>query len=147
LWRAGEFVQVQDLVLHDAGMDARSPTHELVRAHSVLLARRRIEDHQPNWALTTPGLRRLRGQWSAKAVGESGSVQTNYADRDDDDLLQFQHGDDASMEVGEFTEIDVLLARTSKVEKNSPSIESRWPRRRTPEHSCNHALGTGPPSR
>ena len=55
LWRAGEFVQVEDLVLHDAGMDARSPTHELVRAHAVLLARRRIAARQPNWALTPSG--------------------------------------------------------------------------------------------
>ncbi|MGC1860967.1 MAG: hypothetical protein WA733_07530 [Methylocystis sp.] len=61
LWRAGEFVQVEDLVLHDGNMDARSPTHELVRAHAVLLARRRIADREAGWALTTAGLAALRG--------------------------------------------------------------------------------------
>ena len=47
LWRAGEFVQLEDLVLHDAGTDVRTPTHELVRAHAVLLTRRRIADREP----------------------------------------------------------------------------------------------------
>ena len=41
-WVDGELVHVEDLVLHDANMDIRSPTHELTRAHSVLRARRRI---------------------------------------------------------------------------------------------------------
>ena len=117
LWRAGEFVQVEDLVLHDAGMDARSPTHELVRAHAVLRARRRIAGHEPNWPLTTLGLSVLRGQWSAEGLGESGNVKAKYADRDDDDLPQFQFGDDESVDQHEFAEVDALLARTSKVEK------------------------------
>ena len=68
LWRAGEFVQVEDLVLHDAGMDARSPTHELVRAHAGLRARPPIAGHEPNWPLTTLGLSVLRGQWSAEGL-------------------------------------------------------------------------------
>jgi hypothetical protein len=72
LWRAGEFVQLEDLVLHDAGMDVRTPTHELVRAHAVLLARRRIADREPAWALTTEGLAGLRGAWRPNgAVCES----------------------------------------------------------------------------
>ena len=117
LWRVGEFVQVEDLILHDAGMDTRSPTHELVRTHAVLRARRRIVDHEPSWALTTPRLSVLRGQWSTEGLGESGGVKTKYADRDDDDLPQFQYGDHESMEGHEFAEIDALLARTSKVDK------------------------------
>jgi hypothetical protein len=40
LWVAGELVHVEDLVLHDAHMDSRAPTHELTIAHSVLRARR-----------------------------------------------------------------------------------------------------------
>ena len=117
LWRAGEFVQVEDLVLHDAGMDARLPTHELARAHAMVLARRRIAGHEPNWPLTTTGLSVLRGQWSAEGLGESGNVEAKYADGGDDDLPQLQYGDDESMEGHEFAEIDALLARTSKVEK------------------------------
>src|SRR5277367_7186404 len=41
-WVDGELVHVEDLVLHDANMDIRWPTHELTRDHSVLRARRRI---------------------------------------------------------------------------------------------------------
>ena len=36
----GHLVDVGDLVLHDAGMDVRHPTHELTRAASALRARR-----------------------------------------------------------------------------------------------------------
>ncbi|NEX00271.1 hypothetical protein DY467_26230, partial [Rhodopseudomonas sp. BR0G17] len=31
LWLEGELVHLDDLVLHDAGMDGRAPTHELTR--------------------------------------------------------------------------------------------------------------------
>ena len=44
LWRVGEFVRVEDLVLHDAGMDARSPTHELVR---LMQSRSRVGGSPP----------------------------------------------------------------------------------------------------
>ncbi|RVC85694.1 hypothetical protein EN739_34715, partial [Mesorhizobium sp. M2A.F.Ca.ET.017.03.2.1] len=52
LWLDGELVHVEDLVLHDAHMDIRTPTHELTRAHAVLRARRRIFAHKPDWALS-----------------------------------------------------------------------------------------------
>ena len=39
LWVAGELVHVEDLVLHDAHMDSRTPSHELTIAHAVLRAR------------------------------------------------------------------------------------------------------------
>ena len=52
LWVAGELVHVEDLVLHDAHMDARAPTHELTIAHAVLRARRRIWLSDPDWALS-----------------------------------------------------------------------------------------------
>ena len=42
LWLEGELVHLEDLVLHDAHMDVRTPTHELTRAHAVLRARRQI---------------------------------------------------------------------------------------------------------
>ena len=38
LWLEGELVHLEDLVLHDAGMDIRAPTHELTRPHTVLRA-------------------------------------------------------------------------------------------------------------
>jgi hypothetical protein len=62
LWLDGELVHLDDLVLHDAGMDVRTPTHELTRAHAVLRTRRRIADAKPNWALSAAGLTGLRGR-------------------------------------------------------------------------------------
>src|ERR1700680_3885693 len=55
LWLEGELVHLEDLVLHDAGMDIRSPTHELTRAHAVLRSRRRIAEAKPDWALSATG--------------------------------------------------------------------------------------------
>ena len=62
LWLDGELVHLEDLVLHDAGMDIRAPTHELTRAHAVLRTRRRIADAKPDWALSPAGLAGLRGR-------------------------------------------------------------------------------------
>jgi hypothetical protein len=42
LWIDGELVHLEDLVLHDATRDVRTPTHELTIARDVLRTRRRI---------------------------------------------------------------------------------------------------------
>ncbi|CAN2536234.1 hypothetical+protein [Methylocapsa aurea] len=120
LWRAGEFVQLEDLVLHDAGTDVRTPTHELVRAHAVLLTRRHIADREPAWALTTDGLANLRGAGrlhGAVCEPTSGShtmEEGAYEELDDED--------GETIRTGEFDEIDALLARTSCViERSEPA--------------------------
>jgi Protein of unknown function (DUF1612)/HTH DNA binding domain len=59
LWLEGELVHLEDLVLHDAHMDIRLPTHELTRAHAVLRSRRQIFGQKPDWALGAEGLRQL----------------------------------------------------------------------------------------
>ena len=59
LWLQGELVHLEDLVLHDAEMDLRAPTHELTRAHAVLRTRRRIAAAEPDWATSPVGPRRL----------------------------------------------------------------------------------------
>src|SRR3954469_22603154 len=59
LWLQGELVHLEDLVLHDAGMDLRAPTHELTRAHAVLRTRRRIAIADPGWATSRSGLAAL----------------------------------------------------------------------------------------
>lgn len=71
LWLEGELVHLDDLVLHDAGMDVRTPSHELTRADAVLRARRRIAEAKPVWALSAAGLAGLRGrggqgEWEAE---------------------------------------------------------------------------------
>ena len=62
LFLEGDLVHLEDLVLHDAEKDVRSPTHALTRAHAVLRARRRVASAEPGWALSASGLGRLRGR-------------------------------------------------------------------------------------
>ncbi|NEV11337.1 DUF1612 domain-containing protein [Rhizobium sp. SEMIA 4088] len=60
LWIDGELVHLEDLVLHDAFRDTRTPTHELTIARDVLRTRRRIASHAQDWALSAEGIRTLR---------------------------------------------------------------------------------------
>ncbi|WP_421359057.1 RHE_PE00001 family protein [Agrobacterium rosae] len=60
LWIDGELVHLEDLVLHDATKDIRTPTHELTIARDVLRTRRRIAGQSPDWALSAEGIRTLR---------------------------------------------------------------------------------------
>ncbi|OVE86830.1 hypothetical protein B7W89_24790 [Agrobacterium tumefaciens] len=60
LWIDGELVHLEDLVLHDATKDIRTPTHELTIARDVLRTRRRIAAQLPGWALSADGVRTLR---------------------------------------------------------------------------------------
>ena len=78
LWLEGELVHLEDLVLHDAGMDIRTPTHELTRARAVLRTRRRIADAKSDWALSPAGLDALRGR------GEEGNREKARGDKHDD---------------------------------------------------------------
>ncbi len=79
LWLEGELVPVEDLVLHDAGMDARAPTHSVVRAHQVLRARRRIAAGEPGWALSASGLDALRGRGGEARPDEAGTLNEGAA--------------------------------------------------------------------
>jgi Protein of unknown function (DUF1612)/HTH DNA binding domain len=62
MWLGGELVHLEDLVLHDAHMDIRAPTHELTLAHQVLRAIRQVAANTPDWTLSHNGLQSLRGQ-------------------------------------------------------------------------------------
>ena len=96
LWLEGELVHLEDLVLHDAGMDIRAPTHELTRAHAVLRTRRRMATAKPDWAPSPAGLDSLRGrsgqgEWEAgrgnQKEGERGFVGgDDSGDQDEADL-------------------------------------------------------------
>src|SRR5690606_36443371 len=61
MWVAGELVHLEDLVLHDAQMDVRAPSHELVIAHRIVRARRRISRNDPGWAVSRSGIMALAG--------------------------------------------------------------------------------------
>ncbi|MES0001851.1 RHE_PE00001 family protein [Mesorhizobium sp. M0051] len=114
LWLEGELVHLEDLVLHDAHMDIRTPTHELTRAHAVLRTRRRIFAQKPDWALSRDGFLALTGRGGAMpAAGQksrdgegAATASVEAADRDDAE---------ADLLAEEFAEIDAVLARSSKL--------------------------------
>ncbi len=89
LWLDGELVHLDDLVLHDAGMDIRAPTHELTRADAVLRARRRIAEAKPDWALSAVGLAGLRGRGGngdpKEGKGDRKEASDGYRSEDDDE--------------------------------------------------------------
>ena len=76
LWIDGELVHLEDLVLHDALRDTRTPTHELTIARDVLRSRRRIAAQSPDWALSADGVRALRrtSDITSPGAGEAGTV-------------------------------------------------------------------------
>lgn len=79
LWIDGELVHLEDLVLHDARLDVRAPTHDLAIARDVLKTRRRIAAQPPGWALSPEGLRQLRGQGAGS--DETGEAPTPKSDQ------------------------------------------------------------------
>ena len=111
LWVAGELVHVEDLVLHDAHMDARAPTHELTIARSILRARRRIWLAEPAWALSLPGLATLRGeQGSAPNAGDGlAATRPEPPSTSDDDSAQLEEEEEANPMAAEFAAIDAAI--------------------------------------
>ena len=110
MWLSGELLHIEDLVFHDAHMDIRSPTHELVIGHGILRARRRVAGAEPGWAVSEAGISALTG---AERVGQSkapgiadergGEGGDEPPDEDDDPLSR------------ELAHIDAVLERSRRV--------------------------------
>jgi hypothetical protein len=109
----GHLVDVGDLVLHDAGMDVRHPTHELTRAAAALKSRRTAMARKAPWPLSIDGLSALRGIGGVADEASRPSKVTR-PDPDDDEAYPL-HANDADPWKAHFAEIDALLDRTSKV--------------------------------
>jgi hypothetical protein len=75
LWLDGELVHLEDLVLHDADKDVKSPTRELTRAHAVLRARRRIAQADPGSALTPTTPTKTSAAQSTNSPGPTSSCE------------------------------------------------------------------------
>ncbi|KQW18143.1 hypothetical protein ASC80_22185 [Afipia sp. Root123D2] len=123
LWLEGELVHLEDLVLHDAGMDVRAPTHELTRAHAVLRARRRIADAKPDWALSAAGLAGLRGRGGqGDREEEDGSRKGESGVKADPDDADGEAELDVSLEVAApddrladaYAALDAAIAKTDQ---------------------------------
>ncbi|MBB3746992.1 hypothetical protein FHX10_006545 [Rhizobium sp. BK591] len=116
LWIDGELVHLEDLVLHDATKDIRTPTHELTIARDVLRTRRRIATQLAGWALSAEGIRSLRqtsdiNSASAEATEPAGVMRPGVAAKDPEG--EGDDGDDAETLPGvDYAAIDALLARS-----------------------------------
>jgi hypothetical protein len=114
LWIDGELVHLEDLVLHDATRDIRTPTHELTIARDVLRTRRRIAAQLPAWALSVDGVRALRQAWPGASGSKDRDVATIGAkhaamverERECDDDVENLPGVD-------YAAIDGVLARSA----------------------------------
>ncbi|WP_222051571.1 RHE_PE00001 family protein [Rhizobium leguminosarum] len=115
LWIDGELVHLEDLVLHDATKDIRTPTHELTIARDVLRTRRRIAAQHPGWALSANGVRTLRktaeitsvGTDDAETAGAIGRVVATDPEGEGDDV-----GDIENLPGIDYAAIDAVLARS-----------------------------------
>ncbi|WP_033054852.1 MULTISPECIES: RHE_PE00001 family protein [Sinorhizobium] len=116
LWIDGELVHLEDLVLHDAGHDIRTPTHELTIARDVLRTRRRIAAQSAGWALSPEGLRALRGQaWPAPSFGDDGASGNIAAEHGDNAVPEGEgaEGSDVTSPFdAELAAIDAVLAQS-----------------------------------
>jgi hypothetical protein len=116
LWIDGELVHLEDLVLHDATRDIRTPTHELTIARDVLRTRRRIAAQAPGWALTAEGIRTLRqtsdiNSVSAEAAEAAGVMRPAVAPKDPEG--EGDDGGEAEDLPGvDYAAIDTVLARS-----------------------------------
>ncbi|WP_246777149.1 RHE_PE00001 family protein [Microvirga sp. VF16] len=109
----GHLVDVGDLVLHDAGMDVRHPTHELTRAAAALRTRRTALARKAPWPLSIDGLAALRGIGPVKA--DAARLRTKARPDPDDDAAYPPYANDADPWAAHLAEIDALLDRTDKV--------------------------------
>lgn len=127
---AGGLCPLEDLCLHDAGMDVRSPTREIARAAAMLDERRRLAWREPSEVLSPSALRQrlgitpppepvrpdrvttsvpvklLAAPWDRIGVEDDDDDQ---AGDDDFDVEEEDHSADPA-----FAEIDALLVRTRK---------------------------------
>ncbi|WP_376743792.1 RHE_PE00001 family protein [Ensifer canadensis] len=122
LWIDGELVHLEDLVLHDATKDIRTPTHELTIARDVLRTRRRIAAQSPYWALSAEGIRTLRqtsdiNSVGAEAVAPADAIRRAVANDPEGE------GDDAddmeNLPGVDYAAIDAVLARSEAAIENA----------------------------
>jgi len=107
MWVAGELVHIEDLVLHDAHMDVRVPTHELTIGYSLLRTRHRVAAAEPAWALSDRGLFASSGPPLEELPAEEPQVGHRAGDMD--------LAEDIDPLATEFAQIDALLERSERL--------------------------------
>ena len=69
MWVEGELIHMEDLVLHDAMMDVRAPSHELTKAHALLRLRRRAGAASVDWRNSASAVNDLLGRRQSQTEG------------------------------------------------------------------------------
>ncbi|NTJ45009.1 DUF1612 and helix-turn-helix domain-containing protein [Agrobacterium larrymoorei] len=115
LWIEGELVHLEDLVLHDATRDIRTPTHELTIARDVLRTRRRVAAQLPAWALSAEGIRALRktaevNPVGVDAVGSAGAIRPAVAADAEGEGKEIDEAE--GLPGVDYAAIDAVLARS-----------------------------------
>lgn len=133
LWLDGELVHLEDLVLHDAAMDARAPSHELTRAHIVLRARRRIAAASAEWALSAEGLASLRGRPAPAEQKRQATPARPQAEAGE--AVEDGAGEADAAWTAELAAIDAVVSRSTAVlageavaapERKAPIYDPGW---------------------
>ncbi|NDK53312.1 RHE_PE00001 family protein [Rhizobium laguerreae] len=122
LWIDGELVHLEDLVLHDATRDMRTPTHELTIARDVLRTRRRIAAQLPGWALSMDGVRALRKTAEIISADADDAQTTGTVPRAvaNDPEGEGENADDIGNLPGvDYAAIDAMLARSEAAIENA----------------------------
>jgi hypothetical protein len=124
LWIEGGLAHLEDLVLHDAQMDARAPTAEIIRAGRVLGARRRILSMAPGWALSADGIAALRGG-AFSPEGEGRAEKPSESDEADGEGAWLDDGDSDSDDplAAELAALDAALAGAARALERKPAID------------------------
>ncbi|UXS05537.1 RHE_PE00001 family protein [Agrobacterium tumefaciens] len=122
LWIDGELVHLEDLVLHDATRDIRTPTHELTVARDVLRTRRRIAAQSLDWALSAEGIRTLRQTSDITSAGANeGEAVRGIGRADASDPAGEREDADSGEDLPgiDYAAIDAVLARSEAAIENA----------------------------
>lgn len=107
----GELVHLEDLVLADAEMAVRTPTHELVRAQSYLVTRRQIANNESGWTLSRDTLNQLRNGAGEGGLEDDQEFATADATRSSNLARRAEPAHDDTLD-NAFAAIDSALANT-----------------------------------
>ena len=124
LWIDSELVHLEDLILHDATKDVRTPTHELTIARDVLRTRRRIAAQLPGWTLSPEGIRTLRKP-AEITQADAAAATTTTADAIRRAVANDPEGDGEDADAVEnlpgvdYAAIDAVLARSDAAIENA----------------------------
>ncbi|MBO0134075.1 RHE_PE00001 family protein [Agrobacterium burrii] len=122
LWIDGELVHLEDLVLHDATRDIRTPTHELTIARDVLRTRRRIAAQPPGWALSADGIRILRKNAEITQADTDEAAAPDAIRRavaNDPEGAGDEDADIGNLPGVDYAAIDAMLARSEAAIENA----------------------------